>query len=115
MAGDGSPEGQYTEVEDDDSRFIFLDEEAGWALWVPRDGDEAVVVHAHLDDDDAPDMLFYECEPATGPDGESLAQCPECGLTIPESDLDEMLDELAGDEDEDGHEHEHEHEEKTKP
>jgi hypothetical protein len=101
MAEDGSPAGQYTEVEDDDSRFIFLEEEEGWALWVPREGDEAVVVHAHLDENDGAEMLFYECEPATGPDGEALARCPECGVTILEDDLDEMLDALGGDEDED--------------
>jgi hypothetical protein len=76
-------------IEAGDDQFIFLDEGETWALWLPRQGDEGIVVHAHEPAGD--ELLFYECDAVELPDGRALVRCPDCGATIAEAELDALI------------------------
>lgn len=89
-----APDDEVAEAGGDD-RFIFLDEAETWALWLPDSSDEGVVVHAHgAADDGAAELLFFECDAAPDARGESLVRCPDCGASIPEVEIDALIDAL---------------------
>lgn len=76
------------EDEDDDSEVIYLDDDNEWALLLP----EGAVLHAHgTAEDDDEEAIFYECEPAEDDDGEPLLRCTECGATITEAEVADLI------------------------
>lgn len=91
---DGAAAGNEASEAGDD-QFIFLDEAETWALWLPHDSDEGIVVHAHGAAAAADELLFCECEAVEAPDGRVLARCPECGAVIAEAEIDALIDALA--------------------
>jgi hypothetical protein len=75
----------------DDNEVIFLDDSEDWALLLPH----GAILHAHgAAGDDEDEEILFECEPVEGPDGQPLARCSECGLTISEARLEELIEAL---------------------
>jgi hypothetical protein len=82
------------ESPDADDAVILLDEAEGWALWVPDDSGEAVVVHGHgtgVDADDDEEWLFIEADSALDDEGAPAVRCPECGAMARESQIEAWI------------------------
>lgn len=79
---------EMEEQEDDDSEVIYLDEQGNWALLLP----EGAVLHSHgTSEEDEEEAVFYECESVEGVGGEELVRCTECGATITEAEVEDLI------------------------